>query len=130
MVLQFSIVPAGGIATALDAILEHAHQDPWVLHLHPAPVHYLVFCASRQHAADVQLGYQRSGGSVDTEMGVLEVDARGIHADQDCEERSRERMEAFVRWIFEMFAPCKVIDHDGERDLSLLASRNPDVLFR
>ena len=129
VVLHFSIVPAGGLDAALDGILAHAHEDLWVLHLHPAPVHYLVFCASREHAADVQRGYQHSGGSVDTEMGVLEIDPRGIHADQDCEERSRERMEAFLRWIFETYSPCKVIDHDGERDLSLLASRNPDVLF-
>lgn len=129
MVTHFTIVPEGGVPAALDRILGHAHEDSWILHLSPAPVHYLVFCEGDEHATLVRDRYRRSGGSVDTEAAVLEIDPAGIHVDQDCDEASRRRMEGFVRWIFERFAPCRVIDHDGERDLSLLASRNPDVLF-
>ncbi len=129
MIHHFSIVPSIGMDHALARILDRAHEDPWILHLNPAPVHYLVFCVSLDHVQDVRKRYKDAGGSVDTEVAVLEIDPNGIHVDQDCEPASRRRMEQFVRWIFETWAPCKVLDHDAERDLSLLASRNPDVLF-
>ena len=129
MIHHFSIVPAQGVELALGRILERAHDDPWILHLNPAPVHFLIFCVSLDHVQDVRRRYKDAQGSVDTEVAVLEIDPQGIHVDQDCEPASRKRMEEFVRWIFENFAPCKVLDHDSERDLSLLASRNPGVLF-
>jgi hypothetical protein len=132
MVPHFSIRPSPSLAVALPAILARAHDDPWIAHFHPAPVHYLVFCASLDHSRDLTARYQRGGGEIDTEMAVLEIDPSALHVDQDCDEPSRRRMEAFVRWIFETFGPCSVIDHDsteGERDVSLLASRNPGALF-
>ena len=107
---HFSIVPSVGMARALDRILDHAHDDPWILHLNPAPVHFLVFCVSLDHARDVRKRYKDGGGSVDTEVGIIEIDPSGIHVDQDCEPASRRRMEQFVRWIFETFKPCRVID--------------------
>ena len=125
VVERFTVVPPGNW---LDRVLEKAHEDSWVLHLHPAPVHYLVFCASAEHAAQVRQRY-RQGGVVDTEAAVVEMDPGGMHVDQDCEPASRKRMERFVRWVFETLGPCRVVDHENERDLSLLASRNPDVLF-
>ena len=128
-VAQFTVIPAGGVDAALPAILDHAHDDGWILHLHPAPVHYLIFCSSAEHATAVHDDY-RANGEIDTEAAVVEIDPGGIHVDQDCEPGSRNRLEGFVRWIFQRFAPCTVLSHDAEpRDLSLLAARNPDALF-
>ena len=62
MIHHFSIVPSVGVDHALARILDRAHEDPWILHLNPAPVHYLVFCVSLDHVQDVRKRYKDVSG--------------------------------------------------------------------
>jgi hypothetical protein len=130
MRLGLSLGPAGERSAVTRAMLDRARRDRTIAVLDRDRLgHWLVFSPTEE-VAQAQLRSFEAQGAVSPSLALLEIDEDGTRARLDATEASRERLAAFVTWMLEAFAPCRVFDAETGEDLTELASRGLDALFR
>lgn len=129
MVWHFTIGPAGDYPTVVRQILAMAELDPLNVIIDKGKLgQAIVFCPNAE-LADWTRRQVSSQGALSPSLCILELEPHGIQVSQECADDSRERLEAFIKWILRNFGPCRIFDHDSDREWTDEVAKNPDVLF-
>ena len=129
MVWYLTIRPAGSYEAAIAQILRQATADPKIVVIsRDASNHRLYFCDSVEEAAEELRKYAQCH-VVSESLCSLKISEKALTADLTGEDDSRRRLAAFLEWIFQTFAPCKVYNGESGQDLSAVAQVNPAILL-
>jgi hypothetical protein len=127
MVWYLTIRPPGNYAVA--QILRQATADPKIVVIsRDASKYRLYFCDSGEEAAEERQKYAQYH-VVSESLCSLKISEKAWTADLTGEDDSRRRLAAFLEWIIQTFAPCKVYDGESGQDLSATARVNPAILL-
>jgi hypothetical protein len=127
---HFSIILQEDKVSAMQKIIAEAEKSEFIaIGKNRAPGHTIVFCPTIE-TAEREQNFLDEGTEISPHLCVGYLKNCSISFSLECSDASQVHLAQFVKWIIRETPIKEITDDDTHQDITELALRNPDALFK